>query len=209
MGLYRVTNGAVGKALVISGGDDAITTTSAWEFENQTGTLGTNLTGSLVYSGAGGNINVILSDTVGVQGSVTGLNIQPTFTGANPSYAGFSAGTGYTTGAAIATTAVSLVPSSVAKAPAGLTVDVAATGGVVDTIVINAVGANYNVGDVITISGGGNGDCKFVIASVADLAPTSNDAVNFQNVPAGTILQVAVDYVLATGTTATAMIACK
>ena len=209
MGLYRVTNGAVGKALVISGGNDTITTTSAWEFENQTGTLGTNLTGSLVYSGAGGNINVILSDAVGVQGSVTGLNIQPTFTGANPSYAGFSAGTGYTTGAALATTAVSLIPSSVAKAPAGLTVDVAATGGVVDTIVINAVGANYNVGDVITISGGGNGDCKFVIASVADLAPTSNDAVNFQNVPAGTILQVAVDYVLATGTTATAMIACK
>jgi hypothetical protein len=209
MGLYRVTNGAVGKALVISGGDDTITTTSAWEFENQTGTLGTNLTGSLVYSGAGGNINVILSDAVGVQGSVTGLNIQPTFTGANPSYAGFIAGTGYTTGAALATTAVSLVPSSVAKAPAGLTVDVTATGGVVDTIVINAVGANYNVGDVITISGGGNGDCKFVIASVADLAPTSNDAVNFQNVPAGTILQVAVDYVLATGTTATAMIACK
>tara|TARA_R110000796_G_scaffold8583_1_gene28019 strand:+ start:1417 stop:2046 length:630 start_codon:yes stop_codon:yes gene_type:complete len=209
MGLYRVTNGAVGKALVISGGNDTITTTSAWEFENQTGTLGTNLTGSLVYSGAGGNINVILSDAVGVQGSVTGLNIQPTFTGANPSYAGFSAGTGYTTGAALATTAVSLIPSSVAKAPAGLTVDVTATGGVVDTIVINAVGANYNVGDVITISGGGNGDCKFVIASVADLAPTSNDAVNFQNVPAGTILQVAVDYVLATGTTATAMIACK
>ena len=38
MGIYRVTNGAVGKALAINGGTATISAPSAWLFENQSGT---------------------------------------------------------------------------------------------------------------------------------------------------------------------------
>ncbi len=61
MGTFGITYGLVGKALAIGGGTATITPTSAWEFENQSGTLGTNLTGSSIYSGTGGNIVGILS----------------------------------------------------------------------------------------------------------------------------------------------------
>jgi len=42
MGTFGITYGLVGKALAIGAGTATITPTSAWEFENQSGTLGTN-----------------------------------------------------------------------------------------------------------------------------------------------------------------------
>ena len=39
---------------------------SAWLFENQSGTLGTNLTGSVVYVGTAGTVKVILSGYAGI-----------------------------------------------------------------------------------------------------------------------------------------------
>jgi len=39
---------------------------SAWFFENQSGTLGTNLTGSVVYVGTAGTVKVILSGYAGI-----------------------------------------------------------------------------------------------------------------------------------------------
>ena len=293
MGIYRITNGAVGKALPLTaaGGAgvaniaDVPVGSSAWLFENQSGTLGTKLNGSLIYAGSAGNIRVILSGVVGIQNKVIALNLDPTFTGANPYYAGFEAGSGYVAGVALATTDVTTVPNSPATVPAGLTVDITApvpttnaltpgTGysvapftilqgggmsgnilsvsgagailtfnitdggvgytagdvltivqaggsngaitlatapnGAVTAIAINAAGANYSVGDVITIVQAGNGsDAKFCIGQVDSDLPALADSVTFTAVPIGTILPVAVDYVVATGTTATGLVACK
>ena len=301
MGIYRVTNGAVGKALPLTaaGGAgvaniaDIPVGTSAWLFENQSGTLGTNLNGSLIYSGSGGNIRAILSGVVGIQNKVTALNLDATFTGANPFYAGFAAGSGYYDGNAIDTTDVTTVPNSPATVPAGLTVNIintivpttnalvpgtgytgtagapvaftvtggngtglqgnitgvtagggitaftitrggknyvtgnvlnivsgdgidatislsSAPNGAVSEITISAAGENYSVGDIITIQQADSGlDCKFCIREVQSDLPTIEDAVLFTAVPAGTILPVAVDYVVETLTTATSMVACK
>lgn len=57
------------------------------------------------------------------------------------------------------------------------------------------------------------GDIKVILTGVVGAAgsgpPTSTEAVVFKAVPAGSILPVIVDYVLATGTTATDMVALK
>ena len=294
MGIYRITNGAVGKALPLTavGGAgvaniaDVPVSSSAWLFENQSGTLGTNLNGSVIYVGGAGNIRAILSGVEGIQNKVTALNLDAIFTGANPFYAGFAAGSGYVQGNAIDTTDVTTVPNSPATAPAGLTVDITvpvpttnaltpgsgygvgaftvaqagglsgniltlgaggaigtfeitdggvnykagdvltivqaggtepatitlatAPNGAVTAVVINAAGANYSVGDIITVAQAGSGlDCKFCIRQVESDLPVIGDSVTFTAVPIGTILPVSVDYVVATGTTATGLVACK
>ena len=57
------------------------------------------------------------------------------------------------------------------------------------------------------------GDVKVILSGVVGAAgsgfPTATEAIVFKAVPAGSILPVIVDYVLATGTTATDMIALK
>ena len=302
MGIYRITNGAVGKALPLTavGGAgvaniaDVPVSSSAWLFENQSGTLGTNLNGSVIYVGGAGNIRAILSGVEGIQNKVTALNLNATFTGANPFYAGFAAGSGYITGVNLSTKVVTTVPNSPATLPAGLAVDIivpvpetnatalgtgytgtagapvaftttggaagssgliglikgvngtggitafeitrggkgyavndvltfvsgdgingtmtlsTAPNGAVTEITINAPGANYSVGDIITLEqANSNGDCKFCIGSIKSDLPTIEDAVLFTAVPVGTILPVAVDYVVETGTTATGLVACK
>ena len=307
MGIYRITNGAVGKALPLTsvGGAgvaniaDVPVSSSAWLFENQSGTLGTNLNGSVIYVGGAGNVRAILSGVEGIQNKVTALNLDPTFTGANPFYAGFAAGSGYVTGVNLDTTVVTTVPNSPATVPAGLAVDIivpvpetnatalgtgytgtvgapvaftttggtagssgligiitgvngtggitaftitrggqgyaindvltfvsgdgingtmtlaTAPNGAVTEITINAgaaaAGANYSVGDIITVEqANSNGDCKFCIRSVqSDLPEHIGDAVTFTAVPIGEILPVSVDYIVATGTTATGLVACK
>jgi hypothetical protein len=158
----------------------------AWLFENQTGTLGTNLTGSAVYVGVGGTVRGILAGKEGVQGTVTVLG--SILTG----------GTGYTTANGLATTVTSIVPSS---AGTGCTVDITAVAGAVTVIAINAVGQQYSVGDILTVVQGGN-NCTVRINSVQSLAPVAGDAIDFLNVPAGTILPVVFDYILIPGANA-------
>ena len=160
MGQYPITAGVFGKALAIPGtGNTAITPASAWEFENQTGTLGTNYTGSQVYVGVTGDVVAILSDTVGAQDTVTGLNLQATFTGANPSYAGFVAGAGYfgtsvnftTTTNQVTELVSSLVYKSPAQQPSGLTVDFT-----VETVNTSSLvgGTGYTAGQAFSVSPG-------------------------------------------------------
>ena len=290
MGQYPITAGVFGKALAIpgTGNGSTITTPSAWLFENQSGTLGTNYNSSQVYVGVTGDVVAILSDTVGAQDTVTGLNLQAVFTGANPSYTGFAAGSGYDAATNVATTVTSSVHKSPANQPTGLTVDItvpvpaaianpttAGTGynagavtstavnpsvgtGITGTVTVtanevtgftftsggtgyvigdvvtldqdgsgnnatitltevtngavtavtigNAAGANYSVGDIITVAQGGSGlDCKLVIASVNSLLPVVGDAVTFKDVQAGSILPVAIDYVVACPTNSVAL----
>ena len=152
---------------------------SAWFFENQSGTLGTNLTGSSVYVGVTGTVRVIIAGTVGAQNTVTNLTL-------------VSGGTGYTTANGVATTVTSIVPASNG---AGLTVDTTAVAGIITSVVINAAGTNYAVGDVITVTGGG-ANATFRVDSILSLNPTAADAIEFVGAQAGSILPVVVDYVL-------------
>ena len=281
MGQYPITAGVFGKALAVTPvAIGALEARSAWEFENQSGDLGNNYTGSQLYVGGGGNVDVILSGVVGVQDAVTGLNLAPVFP-ANPSYSGFSGGTGYTTGAALITSVTSLVHKSPANQPAGLTVDIianvmatvgaaglnytngaftvtggsgltgtigvnAGTGaietvtitdlgtasvsdtfapqgrggdgngqiviqslGEVTTVTINAAGSNYSVGDICTVAqAGSDGNCKFAVGVVESSLPAVGDVVSFAGVQNGSILPVAVAYVIDT-TGANGLIALK
>ena len=83
MGLFPINGSTIGKALAVTP-NNAIDARSAWLFENQTGTLGTNLNSSVLYVGVTGNVNCILSGVVGVQGTVTALDAADPY-GANPS----------------------------------------------------------------------------------------------------------------------------
>ena len=258
MGQYPITAGVFGKALAIpgTGNGGTITTPSAWLFENQSGTLGTNYNSSQVYVGATGTVTAILSGTVGAQDTATGLDLT-------------SGGLAYVTGTALVTSATSLVPRSPASQPSGLTVDITAdslatvgaaglnytngaftvaggsgltgtigvnagTGaietviitnvgtavasdnfaplgrggdgngqivlqgnGVVTAVAINAAGTNYSVGDICKVTqAGSNGSCTFVITSVNSLLPVVGDAITFKDVQVGSVLPVAIDYVV-------------
>lgn len=176
MGTFGITYGLVGKALAIGAGTATITPTSAWEFENQSGTLGTNLTGSSIYSGTGGNIVGILSGVVGAQGEVQSATI-------------VNGGTGYTTAINVPV----INPES--GLGTGAELNITAVGGVITVAgTFGEPGSGYRQGDIVTVSGG-NGDAKIRI-NVSSSNPNAADAVTFNAVPAGTILPVAFDYVL-------------
>ena len=158
---------------------NTIDSRSAWLFENQSGTLGTNLTGSSVYVGVTGTVRVIIAGTVGAQNTVTNLTL-------------VSGGTGYATANGVATTVTSIVPASNG---AGLTLNITAAGGVITAAVINAAGTNYGLGDIITVTGGG-ANATFRVDNIRSLDPTAADAIEFVGAQAGSILPVVVDYVL-------------
>ena len=144
MGQYSITAGTFGKALAATPVAIAnLDARSAWEFENQSGTFGNNYTGSQLYVGGAGNVDVILAGVTGAQDTVTSLNQQAIFTGANPSYTGFVAGTGYVTGANLLTTVVTTVPNSPATVPTGLTVDINV---IVPTTNAKVPGTGYTTG---------------------------------------------------------------
>jgi hypothetical protein len=164
---------------------NTIDSRSAWLFENQSGTLGTNLTGSSVYVGVTGTVRVIIAGTVGAQNTVTNLTL-------------VSGGTGYATANGVATTVTSIVPASNG---AGLTLNITAAGGVITAAVINAAGTNYGLGDIVTVTGGGV-NATFRVDVVTSLNPTAADALEFVGAQAGSILPVVVDYVLIPGAAA-------
>jgi hypothetical protein len=66
-------------------------------------------------------------------------------------------GTGYSDATGVATTADG--------SGTGLTVDITQTGGIIDTVVVNAAGQDYVVGENITITGGG-GDANIDVLTV-------------------------------------------
>jgi len=94
---------------------DTINPLPAWEFMNQTGTLGSFLAGSLIYVGGttgSSDVSVITSGTIGIQNSIVRLTQ-------------LTNGSGYYVGAAIGTTRTSIVPTSVGpKVSSGLTVSI-------------------------------------------------------------------------------------
>ena len=60
---------------------------------------------------------------------------------------------------------------------------------------------------------GTGGDVKVILYGVTGASgsglPTANEAIIFKNVQSGSVLNVIVDYVLSTGTTATDIVALK
>jgi hypothetical protein len=66
-------------------------------------------------------------------------------------------GTGYSDATGVATTA--------SGSGTGLTVDITQTGGAIDTVVANAKGQSYTIGETITITGG-NGDATIDVLTV-------------------------------------------
>jgi len=165
---------------------DTIDGLPAWEFMNQSGSLGQYLAGSTVYVGVpgGGDVDVIVAGTVGAQNTVVGVTIS-------------AGGTGYTGATGVATTTTG--------DGTGLTVNTTDTGGVVTAVAINAAGSGYKLGDTITIAGGG-GNATLTVDGVKSLLPVAADAVLFKGVAAGDVLPVKVDYVLATDTDPTSVI---
>jgi len=149
MGLFPINGSTIGKALAITP-NNTIDARSAWLFENQTGTLGTNLNSSVLYVGVTGDINCILSGVVGVQGTVIALDATNPY-GSNPSYNALSNGSGYVTANGLLTSVTSTVPKSPAKQPTGLTVDITVT---LPTKTVSAGGTGYSAGAIDSVTGG-------------------------------------------------------
>jgi hypothetical protein len=256
--------------------NDTINTLPAWEFMNQTGSLGNNLRGSLIYVGgtaAASNVSVITAGTVGIQNRVVSLTLtnggsgyavppanpqETTYTSVVPTSIGPKVASGLTvnitvpvptTNTLVPGTGYSVAPFTVLQGGglSGNILSVNGTGGIltfeitdggvgytagdvltiVDGAGINgsitlvtapngavtlaaiAVGGEgYAVGDIITIvQAGSGGDATCTVDAVRSFSPVAGDAVVFNNVPVGTVLPVYVDYVTATGTTATLLVA--
>jgi hypothetical protein len=152
---------------------------SAWLFENQSGTLGTNLTGSVVYVGTAGTVKVIVSGTNATQpAEVLTLEI-------------ISAGTGYTAGA----TQIPITGISTSSEGLVLLIDTVNGSGGITAFTIEEGGKGYTVGQTFTVPGGDN-NATFRINKVSPATPAAGQGIEFKNVAAGTILPVVVDYVL-------------
>jgi|TARA_R100001163_G_scaffold974_1_gene1519 hypothetical protein len=177
MANFKFSDSFMGKAQTWTP-TDTINTLPAWEFMNQTGTLGTFLAGSVVYVGTAGRVKVIVAGTVGAQDTVEALEVT-------------AGGSGYTGATGVATTTTG--------DGSGLTVDTTVSAGAVTAVAINAVGTGYKINDVITVSGGG-GNATLKVLSVESLPPTASDGVEFVGAQAGAILPVLVDYVVVPST---------
>ena len=145
----------------------------------------TFLNSSVIYIGdnttAGDDMVIIPAGTVGPS-VISGFS--------SPGYSG-SRGTGYANNAAaVATTGGS---------GAGLTVDITASSGAVQTVVVNAAGTGYLNGDLITIAGV-DANAVFRIEA-APGPPTEAQSITFYGLQAGGFLPVTVDYVLASSAT--------
>ena len=189
MGHFPTNETIIGRTMPLIGLVGAPNALPAWVFQNQTGVLGTNLNGSVLYVGVTGDISVILGGT-----SLNSVSTIGALT---------SGGTLYTNGITAATTCSNNMAQD-------LTVGITTNGapGVIQSLTIVAAGSGYNPGDIITIveagRGGGAVDATAVITAVNDGVPVSAQAITFKGVQAGSILPVAIDYVTALTTVAEA-----
>ena len=183
MGLFRTSDSFIGRTMPLTGLVGAPNALPAWVFENQTGVLGTNLSGSVLYVGVTGDISVILGGTS--LNSVSTLSL-------------LSGGSGYTNGAQ--TNLNTTCSNNMAQ---DLTINATVAGGAITNPTIgSSAGSGYNVGDIVTVNGAGGTNATITITAVNDGVPVSAQAIEFKNVQAGSILPVAVDYVTSLTTVA-------
>lgn len=175
-------NGTIGRAMPLSatliGSIDA---QPAWVFENQSGTLGTNLKSSVIYCG-----EMPADNTASISVILPGISLDSVAT-----LTLTAGGTGY--GAVTGAVTTCSNPNA-----SGLTVNTTIDGGVIQTIEVNAVGAGYNPGDIITVAAGG-GDGTATINTVNIGTPVAGQALTFTGLQSGQILPVVIDYVTAVG----------
>ena len=183
MGQFPTNDGIIGMAMPLTGLVGAPNALPAWVFQNQTGVLGNNLNGSVLYVGVTGDISVILGGTS--LNSVSTLSL-------------LSGGSGYTNGAQ--TNLNTTCSNNMAQ---DLTINATVTGGAItDPTIGNSAGSGYNVGDIVTVNGAGGTNATITITAVNDGVPVSAQAITFKGVQAGSILPVVVDYVTSLTTVA-------
>tara|TARA_R110002167_G_scaffold195337_2_gene398069 strand:- start:47 stop:652 length:606 start_codon:yes stop_codon:yes gene_type:complete len=191
MGQFPTNDGVVGRAMPLTAVMvNTIDARPAWLFQNS-GKPGTNLDSSVIYCGtmpADAFIEVILPGTVGPS-VVSGF--------VSPGYVG-SGGTGYED----ARFNIATTKQGAGGSGAGLTVNFTAVDGVVQTVTVNTPGTGYLNGDLIQIAQPGvpGSGAIFRVETSAGL-PTATQAVKFAGLQSGSILPVAVDYVVAIGGT--------
>jgi len=181
-------NGTIGRAMPLTATLLAsIDARPAWVFENQSGTLGTNLKSSVIYCG-----DMPTDNTASISVILPGISLDSVAT-----LTLSAGGSGYTTATGAATTCSN--PNA-----SGLTVNTTVVAGAITVIAVNAVGAGYNPGDIITVAAGG-GDGTAVIDTVNRGVPVASQAITFVGLQSGSILPVAVDYVTAVAGTGVAV----
>jgi hypothetical protein len=183
MSKFPIDTGIAGKAMVATGIEGTPNGIPAWPFENQTGTYGNFLNGSVIWCGKSGIINVIPAGTskgilsLGVNTDITILN----------------GGTGYSPNTTLGTL------TSNPRSGQGLTVQVIiGPGQSINGIRVIAGGSGYSAGDIITVveagRPGGSVDGTFQLTKVDRGIPTAAESVAFE-VQAGQFLPLAVDYI--------------
>ena len=126
MSKFGIDTGIAGKAMRAVGKTGTPDGLPAWVFENQSGDLGTNLNGSLIWCGVAGSLSVIPTGIT--LGSVLTLSIK-------------SGGSNYINGTTDTTCSNNMAQD--------LTVAITQTGGAITGATVVAVGSGYNVGDII------------------------------------------------------------
>jgi hypothetical protein len=189
MSKFGIDTGIAGKAMRAVGKTGTPDGLPAWVFENQSGDLGTNLNGSLIWCGVAGSLSVIPTGIT--LGSVLTLSIK-------------SGGSNYINGTTDTTCSNNMAQD--------LTVAITQTGGAITGATVAAAGSGYNVGDIITPtqSGAGQTGGEFVITSVKSGVPIAAQSIEFK-VQAGQYLPIAVDYItnLANPMTDADIVICK
>lgn len=162
-------------------------------FVSDTPSEASYLGGSLIYIGGAGNLAAIPAGVVGAS-TVTDL--------VSPGYAG-SGGSGYVQG-----TEYDLLGGSGTALAAEFNV---VNGAIVSVISITSgtgPEAGYLNGDLVTVDGG-DGKATLRVVAAPGLPTLLDNAITFASPPQGAWFPVPVDYVMATGTTATLLLAGK
>ncbi len=158
-------------------------------------------TSNTLVAGTGYSVGpfTVLQDTVGVFGLAWNI-LSVNGTGGILTFEITDGGVGYTAGEVLTIVDGAGINGSITL--------VTAPNGAVTLAAIAVGGEGYAVGDIITIvQAGSEGDATCTVDAVRSFSPVAGDAVVFNNVPVGTVLPVYVDYVTATGTTATLLVA--
>jgi len=169
---------------------------------NDTFDASTFLNGAAIYVGGIGDINVVMAGTSPKE-TVIGFS--------SLGYTG-STGSNYTAAAGL----IGVATDTNSAAGAALTVDITVENGAVESIVVNAAGSGYKNGDLISVAQpGSDGNALFRVVTefvnitgAGDLDPAELQPVIFKGLAKGSFVPVIVDYVLATKTTATDIVAC-
>jgi hypothetical protein len=202
MSKFPIDTGIAGKAMAATGIVGTPNGIPAWPFENQTGTYGNLLNGSVVWYNAltetGAQIRVIPAGT-----SKASLEVKT-----NADFTILTAGSGYTGNTELNTTDSN--PRSGTLVKVKLTVD---GSGVVTAVEVTDGGSGLQVGDILTVDEAGRAvgstDCTLKITKVQRGIPTVDEAVEFKVQGCG-VLPIAIDYIAALNNiTATELVICK